>query len=59
MPRSFALIEVVSADRVTPERIVELVEALRAGEIPPPSRGRAPKDFRDASRILAGVEETA
>jgi len=52
-------IDFANHDRVTPERIVELVEALRAGEIPPPSRGRAPKDFRDASRILAGVEETA
>ena len=52
-------IDFANHDRVSPERIVELVEALRAGEIPTPSRGRAPKDFRDASRILAGVEETA
>ena len=52
-------IDFANHDRVTPERIVELVEALRSGEIPAPSRGRAPKDFRDASRILAGVEETA
>jgi NADH-quinone oxidoreductase subunit E len=50
-------IDFANHDRVTPERIVELVQALRAGEVPPPSRGRAPKDFRDASRILAGVEE--
>ena len=52
-------IDFANHDRVTPERIVELVQALRAGEVPPPSRGRAPKDFRDASRILAGVEEPA
>jgi hypothetical protein len=44
---------------VTPQRVVELVETLRSGEVPTPSRGRAPRDFRDASRILAGVEETA
>jgi NADH-quinone oxidoreductase subunit E len=47
-------VDFANHDRVTPERVVELVEALRAGEVPTPSRGRAPKDFRDASRILAG-----
>jgi hypothetical protein len=26
--------------------------------VPAPSRGRAPKDVREASRILAGAEET-
>jgi len=52
-------IDFANHDRVTPERIVELVDALRSGEVPTPSRGRAAKDFRDASRILAGAEETA
>ena len=47
-------VDFANHDRVTPERVVELVEALRAGEVPTPSRGRAPKDFREASRILAG-----
>jgi NADH-quinone oxidoreductase subunit E len=47
-------VDFANHDRVTPERVVELVAALRAGEIPTPSRGRAPKDFREASRILAG-----
>ncbi|HKI28824.1 MAG TPA: NAD(P)H-dependent oxidoreductase subunit E [Actinomycetota bacterium] len=47
-------VDFANHDRVTPERVVELVEALRVGEVPTPSRGRAPKDFRDASRILAG-----
>ena len=37
----------------------ELVESLRDGAVPEPSRGTAPRDFRDAARILAGVEETA
>jgi NADH-quinone oxidoreductase subunit E len=52
-------IDFANHDRVTPERMAELVEGLRSGQVPEPSRGRAPKDFRDASRILAGVEETA
>jgi NADH-quinone oxidoreductase subunit E len=47
-------VDFANHDRVTPERVVELVGALRAGEVPTPSRGRAPKDFREASRILAG-----
>jgi NADH-quinone oxidoreductase subunit E len=52
-------VDFANHDRVTAERMVELVEALRSGRVPEPSRGRAPKDFRDASRILAGVEERA
>ena len=47
-------IDFANHDRVTPERMAELVDALRSGEVPEPSRGRAPKDFRDASRMLAG-----
>jgi NADH-quinone oxidoreductase subunit E len=48
-------IDVANHDRVTPERMRELVEALRRGEVPTPSRGAAPRDFREASRILAGL----
>jgi len=47
-------VDFANHDRVTPERVVELVGALRAGAVPAPSRGRAPNDFREASRILAG-----
>jgi NADH-quinone oxidoreductase subunit E len=50
-------IDFANHDRVTPERMGELVEALRRGEVPAPARGEAPKDFRDASRILAGAED--
>lgn len=50
-------IDFANHDRVTPERMRELVDALRRGEVPAPARGEAPKDFRDASRILAGAEE--
>jgi NADH-quinone oxidoreductase subunit E len=46
-------------DRVTPERMRELISALRSGEVPEPSRG-GPRvgSFKGASRILAGLEET-
>lgn len=52
-------IDFANHDRVTPERMAELVQTLRSGEVPEPSRGRAPKDFRAASRVLAGIEEPA
>jgi NADH-quinone oxidoreductase subunit E len=44
-------------DGVTPEGVEELISALRRGEPPPPSRGPALRDFRHASRILAGLQE--
>ena len=50
-------IDFANHDRVDPGRVVDLVQALRRGEIPEPSRGVAPKDFKHASRILAGLEE--
>jgi NADH-quinone oxidoreductase E subunit len=43
-------------DRVTPERMRELVAALRAQDVPDPARGPAVGSFRDASRVLAGLE---
>ena len=52
-----AQVNFANHDRVSSERVGELVEALRRGEVPAPSRGEGPKDFRDASRMLAGVEE--
>ncbi len=48
-------VDFANHDRVTPERMADLVERLRAGEVPPPSRGEAPADFKHASRILAGL----
>jgi len=50
-------IDFANHDRVTPERMRELIARLGAGEVPEPSRGAAPADFRHASRILAGAEE--
>lgn len=43
-------------DRVTPERLAEILAALRGGQAPAPSRGPFPGDFKAASRILAGLE---
>jgi NADH-quinone oxidoreductase subunit E len=51
-------IDFANHDRVTPNRMRELIEALRSGEVPTPARGDAPRDFRDASRILAGLGGT-
>lgn len=51
-------IDFANHDRVTPDRMRELVGSLREGVVPEPSRGTAPRDFRDAARVLAGVEET-
>jgi NADH-quinone oxidoreductase subunit E len=49
-------IDFANHDRVTPERMRELIEELRAGTVPVPARGEPPADFRHASRILAGLE---
>jgi NADH-quinone oxidoreductase subunit E len=43
-------------DDVTPERMGELIRMLQAGEVPAPSRGEAMRDFRAASRLLAGLD---
>jgi NADH-quinone oxidoreductase subunit E len=52
-------VDFANHDRVTPERMTELMASLRAGQVPVPSRGVAPRDFKHASRILAGVEDPA
>lgn len=52
-------VDFANHDRVTPEGIVELIEALRRGELPAPARGTAPRDFRAASGVLSGLGEVA
>ena len=42
-------------DRVTTERMGELVERLRAGEVPEPARGPKPVPHDETARILAGL----
>ncbi len=49
-------VNVANHDRVTPDRVRQIVEQVRAGEIPEPARGPAVASFREASRILAGLE---
>ena len=49
-------VNVANHDRVTPERMTEIVAALRGGEVPEPARGPAVDSFKAASRILAGLE---
>ncbi len=51
-------VDFVNFDRVTSEGVVELVETLRRGESPRPSRGPLPGGFREASRKLAGLGGT-
>ncbi len=48
-------IDFANHDRVTQEGLLEMIDGLRRGETPEPSRGTAARDFRDASRILAGL----
>jgi NADH-quinone oxidoreductase subunit E len=48
-------IDFVYHDDVTSERMRELIRMLQAGEVPAPSRGEPMRDFRAASRLLAGL----
>ncbi len=49
-------VDFANYDRVTAEGVAAIIEGLRRGEPPPPSRGPAPGSFRAASRVLAGLE---
>jgi NADH-quinone oxidoreductase subunit E len=49
-------VDFANHDRVTPERMRELIASLRSGEVPAPDRGPAVGGFREASRMLAGLE---
>jgi NADH-quinone oxidoreductase subunit E len=51
----FVQIDFANHDRVTQKGLLKMIEQLRRGETPEPSRGTAARDFRDASRILAGL----
>lgn len=44
-----------SYDRVTTERMAELVGSLRSGEVPEPARGPKPVPHDETARILAGL----
>ncbi len=48
-------IDFANHGRVSADRMRELIGSLRNGEVPRPTRGDAPRHFRAASRILAGL----
>lgn len=52
-----AQVNFANHDSLTPERMREVIAALRDGSVPEPSRGSAVESFRSASRVLAGLEE--
>jgi NADH-quinone oxidoreductase subunit E len=49
-------INAANHDDVTPDGVRELIAQLREGRVPEPSRGPAVGSFKEASRILAGLE---
>jgi NADH-quinone oxidoreductase subunit E len=49
-------INAANHDDVTPDGVRELIGQLREGRVPEPSRGPAVGSFKEASRILAGLE---
>jgi NADH-quinone oxidoreductase subunit E len=51
-----AQVNVANHDRVTPDRIREIVDTLRGGDVPEPARGPAIESFKAASRLLAGLQ---
>lgn len=42
-------------DRVSEERLEEMIDQLRGGQVPEPSRGPKPVDHAATSRLLAGL----
>ena len=42
-------------DRVTEQQLEEMIGSIRAGEVPPASRGGVPGELKDVSRTLAGL----
>jgi NADH-quinone oxidoreductase subunit E len=52
-------INAANHDGVTPDGVRGLIGQLREGRVPEPSRGPAVGSFKEASRILAGLEPEA
>jgi NADH-quinone oxidoreductase subunit E len=48
-------INFVNHDEVSPDRMRQLIGALRDGEVPEPARGPRLASFKEASRVLAGL----
>ena len=45
----------INYDKVSPERLDEIVAGCRAGQPPQPARGAVPGTLKDISRVLAGL----
>jgi NADH-quinone oxidoreductase subunit E len=43
-------------ERVTEDGVAEIIDAIRAGRVPAPSRGEAPKPANDVAKRLSGAE---
>jgi NADH-quinone oxidoreductase subunit E len=52
-------VNVANHDVMTSERMRDVIEALRAGEVPTPSRGPAFASYKEACRVLAGLDQPA
>jgi NADH-quinone oxidoreductase subunit E len=48
-------VDYINYEMVGPDAAVELVDALRRGEVPEPTRGMLPPGIREASHRLAGI----
>jgi hypothetical protein len=44
-------------DKVTEERLEQMIASIRGGNVPEAARGGVPGELREISRILAGVGE--
>lgn len=49
-------VNVANVDRVTREQMLSILDGLKRDEVPDSSHGKTPAGFREASRILAGLE---
>ncbi len=52
-------VNVANHDLMTTGRMHDLIERLRSGEVPTPSRGPAFASYREACRVLAGLDQPA
>jgi NADH-quinone oxidoreductase subunit E len=52
-------VNVANHDCVSKERMAEIIQQLRAGQMPSPARGEAPASWKQAAKILAGLGDGA
>ena len=54
-----AQVNVANHDNVNPERMRAVIDELRNGVVPQPSRGPAFRSYKEACRVLAGLDQPA